>query len=200
MSNWVHVCANNYRQLINAMSYPGDKFSIELENVVNDFSETIDSHVLLMAKMLLDSEVTFSVVARQAEGIISCIKTMTSARVEKIEAADYIFLIDDSDGCENNGTMAEKVFAGVKKGDLIDPHCSGTILVFKKSSKVRQEYRFRGPGILGDKVIELSDIQEILKSRNNNMAEFPMGFDVFVFNNENSVLALPRTTIIEEVV
>ena len=200
MSKWVHACANSYRQLINAMSYPGEIFTLEMENVVNDFSEYMDKSVLLMAKMLLDSEVTFSVLSSNAEAIMSCIKMMTSAQSEELCKADYIFLVEDFSADTEFEEKVKQVIERIKQGDLLNPHCSGTLIIFRKKVQKNKCYKFKGPGILASKLVDMYDMGEIISLRNKNMKEFPMGFDVVVINNHQGVLGFPRTTIIEEVV
>lgn len=192
MAEWVHVCAENYRQIVNALSYPGEIYSLNLKEVDNPFYGKIDSSVLIMVMMLLDNEVTYHVVGNESKETSEIIRKMTFAKEVDVSIADFIVILNPKDV-----DHLEEIFKTAKKGDLVDPQNSAMIVLNNSEMEMGKTFNIEGPGIKDHKKIHLGNIGKVMAYRNKRVDEFPMGVDLLLINNDQ-LMALPRTTIIKE--
>lgn len=179
----VHENQKVYRSLLNAISRPG---KIEV-------LEKCDSCINSLSKVLLDSEVSFTVISKNEELIKKEIIELSLAIYSDIENADYIFVDKDVDG---EGFV--QIIKLCKEGDLINPQKSATILKKINSLTSGKKVYINGPGVNGSKKISLDLLPEVLKARELKNKEFPMGIDIILFDDDFNIMGIPRTTIIRE--
>jgi len=173
-----------FRNLMLALSYPG--------RVVNVASDTMYPGILYPETMdqiltLLDAEVTFHLVGEDEETEQE-IKIRSLSKSAPLEKADYIVIP------YSEREKTAEILRKVKYGSLLDPDQSAT--VFIESAKVAQPnvLTWMGPGIKENIQVGISDQELWLQARNEVVAEFPFGIDLFFVGKDKGLVGLPRTT------
>ncbi|MFV0558015.1 MAG: phosphonate C-P lyase system protein PhnH [Enterococcus sp.] len=180
----------SFRQLVNSLSYVGEMG--ELPSGKTAFP--IATNLSVLATTLLDQEVTYSLVNfTQSEQ--EYLQTASRSSLVAVADADYVFLrLADS--------FEKAPLTNLKIGTLVDPQTSATVFIFCESlvGDKRQTYQLSGPGIQGEKTIALPrEVQSFLALRNELNQEYPLGIDVFLVDDSQKLIGLPRTTQIKEV-
>ena len=174
-----------FRLILTAMSNPAKTVNIkEFSNKM--FGNTPD--FLAVAIALLDNEVSFYTCGN--EELAYEIVLLTLSKIEKIENADFIFVLDLS--------MLPKVIECSKCGTLRDPHKSATVVV-KIDDRKDVLLTLSGPGI--DKTTALYTslaVKEALELRDNQFYEYPQGVDFIFIADNGELFAIPRLTRTEE--
>jgi len=162
-----------FRLILNAMCNPGRVVQAD--------------GVLPVAMTLLDNEVSFCVCGNTSlsEEII----TLTLAKKENIEAADYIFISDLS--------YMECAIENAKCGTLPDPHKSATVII-QNDGEPDYQATLSGPGIDGqteDLVTRTGD--DAIAMRDAQHYEYPQGIDLLFISSAGELFAIPRLTRME---
>jgi len=174
-----------YRLILTAISNPLRAVNIRefADKLYGDYPE-----LLAVAMSLLDNEVSFFAFNNNelSEEIVS----LTLARRDAVEEADYIFVTDPS--------KLPYAIENAKCGTLRDPHRSATLIVRNTENRFCR-LRLRGAGIKEETEFETTDhIKLALETRDRQFYEYPQGID-FIFVSENGeLLSVPRLTLWEE--
>ncbi|WP_028307924.1 phosphonate C-P lyase system protein PhnH [Desulfitibacter alkalitolerans] len=190
----VHHIQRAYRKLIACISKPGTI------NSLKDVSDTLslplpcNNSVVVLALMLLDTEVSFHISGRHGSTLSKYISQLTYSRTAPVEDADYIFVMQD-----NEKNQLTEIIKGCKSGTLINPHVSATLIVETREISSEKMYVLSGPGIREEKFVGLylnaKNWKDLRKEKNS---EYPLGIDIFFFDEHHNLLALPRTTVVND--
>ena len=167
-----------FRLILEAMSNPGRIVSIKkyADKLYGD-----DAALLAVAMTLLDNEVSFC--ACKNYTLSDEIRTLTLAREEQAETADFIF------ACE-----PENIIERVKCGTLADPHKSATVIIRNDGSSDCM-LKLYGPGINGHKAVQVTrTVRDALILRDMQNYEYPQGIDLIFVSSAGELLAVPRLT------
>lgn len=193
MIDMVHDIQKAYRKILDSMSRPGRI------NDISEQTEKIEPEVkcgqptIIMALTLLDTEVTFKVVGQYELEIARLINQLTYANHVEAEKADFIFIMKDVSKQE-----VVKVIESARKGDLINPHHSATIIIEREVITNDCILALTGPGIEGRIWINVDCPVEWLAIRKEKNAEYPLGIDLIFYNSAGKILGIPRTTKISK--
>lgn len=189
----VHDIQRAYRKMVDSMSRPGwiSDMTAEVEKADAEWGGLPATWVL--ALMLLDTEVTFSIYSRREHELTRLLNQLTFATRTEPEKADYIFVLHDA----NEGDLL-KALHGAKVGTLQEPHGSATLIVESAELSGDFELSLKGPGIEDESFVRIPLTPGWLKARAEKNAEYPLGLDMLVVDENNKLLCLPRTTQIEE--
>lgn len=185
----VHDIQAAYRKLVDSMSRPGTIADISEEAGKLGQDQVILPGTLLLAHMLLDTEVTFKVVSERETEASHLLSQITYAKEAGIAEADYIFVLGDA----APGAWVATLEA-VKIGELNDPHNSATVVIEVDRLFGEAALLLKGPGIQHMTPIQLQMKEDWIAVRAERNAEFPIGLDLLFADAEHRVLALPRTT------
>ncbi len=189
--NWdaVHHSQQVYRQLVQSFSYPGTLVSVAQEAGTLELETAIPGPLLALLLTLLDREVSFWCADQKNSAFLH---QLTGAR-PAAEIAQAAFVL-----AEPNAAATCEALEQAYAGNLIDPQTGASVLIEMTGSG--PQWRLRGPGILDSKHIHLGETaSEWVPVRSRQNREFPLGLDVILWNRQGEVVALPRTTQIEEV-
>jgi len=167
----------NFRLLLDAMAYPGRRFTIH--------AVPKEGHVALsVLATLLDAEVTLS---DPYNLLRSDDWPMLQAKATSADKADYVL-------CD--ASQLPKFLP--KLGTLPDPEQSATlILKVNKLGKGEKTLKLSGPGIKDIENLIVDGLNtEWLSNRDDWVCAFPLGVDMILVD-EQHVAALPRTTKVE---
>jgi len=140
--------------------------------------------LLAVAMTLLDNEVGFSACGDDA--LAGRIISLTLAREESLENADFIFVSDTR--------HLKDAIQRAKCGTLSDPHKSATLVVGIDDGK-GATLRLAGPGIRGAAEIRTSKaVEEALGIRDAQGYEYPQGIDFIFVTGNGALFAVPRLT------
>ncbi len=192
MIDIVHDIAGSYRELVEANSYPGNVVSLKKYIKNNTLDIPFQAATLLFVYMLLDSEVTFCVVGKEAEQASEFISKLTYAKRASLEEADYIFVLSTALDIEKIQAIKSS-----KAGTLVDPHNSATIICEAESVLSGETMTIVGPGIENEAQISMDFAAGWQKERVEKNLEFPMGIEMYFIDEKSKLLALPRTTIVK---
>ena len=173
-----------FRLILEAMSNPGRVVNIKeyTNKLFGDCAE-----FLAVAMTLLDNEVSFN--ADEMESFSNEIVSLTLAKQEKVELADFIFVCDLKD--------IRGVIESAKYGSLSDPHKSATVIIQNNGSP-SCSLTLSGPGIKGHIKVQTSQTIEIaIALRDMQCYEYPQGIDFLFISDEGELLAIPRLTRME---
>jgi alpha-D-ribose 1-methylphosphonate 5-triphosphate synthase subunit PhnH len=189
-----------FRLILEAMSNPTrvvniSEYAVKLFGDYPGFMDNNPSAVystrslafLALALTLLDNGISFNTCENQS--LTDEIVSLTHAKTEKIEAADFVFV------CEPNDI--ENVIVTVKCGTLSDPHKSATVIIRNDGEPV---YRliFSGPGINGKATIQATQtVKKAIELRDAQNYEYPQGIDLIFLSSNGGLLAIPRLTQME---
>ena len=168
-----------FRLILEAISNPTSVVNIKefANKLVGSFPE-----FLAVAATLLDNETGFSTCGNEAlsEEIVS----LTSARREKTDVSDFIF-VADSDGLR-------AAIESAKHGSLSDPHKSATVVI-RNDGAPNCSLRVSGPGINGLTSIEVSQtVNDAIAFRDLQYYEYPQGIDLIFISESGDLFAIPR--------
>lgn len=169
-----------FRLILDAMSSPTKIVNIK------EYADKLfgDCPVFMAAAMtLLDNEVSFHVCGDYA--LSDEIASLTLAKQENLESADFIFVnINDISG----------VIENAKRGTLVDPHKSATVIILNDNTSECSLTLF-GPGIDGQKEIQTSGaVKDLIALRDVQNYEYPQGIDLIFISSEGELFAIPRLT------
>ncbi|MCW8901931.1 MAG: phosphonate C-P lyase system protein PhnH [Gammaproteobacteria bacterium] len=166
-----------FRLLLEAMSYPGK--CLEVDDLPKDESMT-----MTVLATLLDNEVSLS---DPHTLLIERDWSMLQVKPESDEQADYIL-------CK----ASELSDFEPKLGTLSSPEKSATIvLLVDKLGEGEHKLKLTGPGIKNSEVLYIKGLHsDWLLKRENWNSSFPLGVD-YIFVDDKSFAALPRTTKVE---
>ena len=184
-----HFTQQTFRTLMDCFARPGKKVALQsLHSVEGLYPETLS---VLMT--LLDGEISFQALDED-ERLQRELRAWTGAKMDDFNAADFIIVPAQA--------QLEQILAVLevaKIGDLIDPQKSATFVMELTQQQEVTVYELKGPGIQQSEVVELALSPDIFQLRAKRNREFPLGIDMILIDEAGNVLALPRTTIIEEV-
>jgi alpha-D-ribose 1-methylphosphonate 5-triphosphate synthase subunit PhnH len=189
MIDLIHDIAGGFRELIQAVSYPGTICSVNDYIKKIDRSEPFYPSTMLFVYMLLDSEVTFYVVGEERKKAEEMVSKMTYSKAAGIEETDYIFILNNSSDAQKKEVMEK-----AKTGDLIDPHKSASIIIETASLMTGESMFIQGPGIKDINEIRVDFFPYWEEARKEKNIEFPMGIDMYFIDSSGNILALPRTS------
>ncbi|MFC5447422.1 phosphonate C-P lyase system protein PhnH [Paenibacillus aestuarii] len=185
----VHDIQSAYRQLVDSMSRPGLITSVAEEAGKLGELPSLLPATLIVAQMLLDTEVTFKVVAEREGQAAHLLSQLTYAKEAALEEADYIFVLSDASQEQRLQAMQ-----AAKIGELRDPHHAATVIMETSSLTGGPKLRLSGPGIQSVAQAEIDMDGSWVDVRAERNVEFPLGLDLIFTDNTHRLLALPRTT------
>lgn len=192
----VHDIQTAYRSVLDSLSRPG--LVSHLADQANHLDIDCDCYptTLILAMMLLDTEVTFAVVGvrEQQEQVKRLINQLTFAKEVDIDQANYVFVLKSAEP-----QQLEAAIEMAKAGELINPHESATIIVEAQLVSNERGMLLKGPGIQTQSMARVERSGEWVRARAQKNAEFPLGIDLLFVDEEHRLLGLPRTTQIEQV-
>lgn len=205
----VHDIQSAYRRLVTAMSYPGTVVDLSAEAAAVDLASSLPKPLLLIAMMLLDAEVTFSLCAPDADRESRTISQLTYARVAA--EAEAAFLLVDAGGSSlpplSDDAVGQAIEAA-RVGTLESPHLGATIVLGVESLRdpavggpqkgVR--LTLAGPGIQNQRALGVAGPTGWVEQRREKNREYPLGIDLILYTPEGYVAGLPRTIQIVEAV
>ena len=200
-----------FRLLLEAMSNPmrvvnireyAEKFYGDCPDSMDGrrraFSGAADPAFLALAMTLLDNEVSFYVCENQS--LSDEIASLTLAKRDKTESADYIFV--------DNLDCMEYAIENAKQGTLADPHKSATVIIandgvyasMNRQTDVSQPafssigwLTLSGPGIEGYKTVQVTQaVKDAIALRDAQNYEYPEGIDLIFVSGGGGLLAVPR--------
>jgi len=166
-----------FRLLLEAMSRPGS-----LQQLPPALHDTPANTALLAT--LLDAEVTLS---DRHQQLSSSDWQLLQARPAEPCSADYIL-------CDGNKVPDFEPCLGT----LSSPDESATLIIQVGCLQAGDIHlKLQGPGIQGSRDVRMAGLKSAwLTRRQHWVGAFPLGVDIFLVDN-NQLLALPRTTIVE---
>ncbi|QRG69070.1 phosphonate C-P lyase system protein PhnH [Brevibacillus choshinensis] len=193
----VHDIQTAYRSVLDSLSRPGVVSNLTEQASRVDIESGCFEATLILALMLLDTEVTFAVVAdgEQQELVTRLFNQLTYAKSVEIDQADYAFVLSSA-----KAEQLEAALEMAKTGELINPHESATIVVEADLVSQEKGLVLRGPGIETETVARVERSGEWLRVRAEKNEEFPLGIDILFVDREHRLLGLPRTTKVEQVI
>ncbi|MBT2648328.1 phosphonate C-P lyase system protein PhnH [Bacillus sp. ISL-34] len=189
----VHDIQTVYRKLVTATSRPGTLVVLEREAKTLDVQTECLSSTILLARTVLDPEVTFKVIAKEEEEVSRMINQLTYSKPVDLPEADFIFILHDASDDQMKEAMTK-----AKVGNLLNPHESAMIILEVPDVTKGNPMILSGPGIQEESFISLPNVSAWLGVRNEKNIEFPLGIDMYFVDQQDRLIALPRTTQIKE--
>ena len=189
----VHDTQEVFRTILHCMSRPGTIGNIEeIGKPVRQFGHCQHS-TIVTAITLLDAEVNFHVISENATAIGDYLSAFTLSKVADVHTADYIFIMNDA----KKQTISD-IFNKAKKGTLLNPHQSATIIVEIDALSNGNDLLLEGPGIQNTKNVKIDGSEFWIMERAEVNKEYPLGVDMVLIDPESNMMCLPRTTMIHD--
>lgn len=189
----VHDIQTVYRKLVTATSRPGTLVVLEREAKTLDVQMECLSSTILLALTVLDPEVTFNVIAKEGEAVSRMINQLTYSKPVDLPEADFIFILHDA-----SEEQMKEALNKAKVGNLLNPHESAMIILEVPDVTKGDSMILSGPGIQDESFLSLPNVSAWLAARNEKNMEFPLGIDIYFVDQQDRLIALPRTTQIRE--
>ncbi|MES1041517.1 phosphonate C-P lyase system protein PhnH [Peribacillus simplex] len=189
----VHDIQTVYRKLVTATSRPGTSVVLEREAKTLDVQMECLSSTILLALTVLDPELTFKVITKEGEAVSRMINQLTYSKPVDLPEADFIFILHDA-----SEEQMKEALTKAKVGDLFNPHESAMIILEVPDVTKGDSMILSGPGIQDESFISLPNVSAWLGVRNEKNIEFPLGIDMYFVDQQDRLIALPRTTQIRE--
>ena len=173
-----------FRLILEAVANPGRILSIKeyADKLYDDYPA-----LLTMALTLLDNEVGF--IAYDNSRLSDEIVSLTLARRETMDSADYIFVCDPE--------SMKYVMENAKCGTLADPHKSATVIIQNDGEAVCR-LKLSGPGIKDCLEVQTTQtVKDAMLLRDMQYYEYPQGIDLLFLSSQGDLLAVPRLTHLE---
>ncbi|WP_057913218.1 phosphonate C-P lyase system protein PhnH [Peribacillus muralis] len=188
----VHDIQTVYRKLVTATSRPGNSVVLEREAKTLDIQMECLSSTILLARTVLDPEVTFKVISKAEEAVSRMINQLTYSKPVDLAEADFIFILQDA-----SDEQMKEALNMAKVGNLLNPHESAMIILEVPDVTKGVSMILSGPGIQEESFISLPNVSAWLGARNEKNKEFPLGIDMYFVDQQDRLIALPRTTQIK---
>ncbi|MFD2115806.1 phosphonate C-P lyase system protein PhnH [Paenibacillus yanchengensis] len=184
----VHDMQTSYRKVIDSMSRPGliTNLCEEADKWDGDFP--CFPATLTIARLLLDSEVSFKVFTEKEADLNNLFNQLTFSKAAETDQADYIFVLQDA----RHGDLRNAI-EKAKNGSLNDPHHSATIVIETGGISGENELKLMGPGIKGENFVKVQTSLDWMDIREERNAEYPLGIDLIFVDVDHHLLCLPRT-------
>jgi alpha-D-ribose 1-methylphosphonate 5-triphosphate synthase subunit PhnH len=184
----------SFRLLLDAFSHPGTIYCFDYFEL-NQPNELYKSNVII-ALSLFDNNISFHASSSYNLNVENYLHLNSSAKIENIETADYVFLNGQND--------ISNLIDQCKIGDLLYPEKNATLILAVNTisnDKIPQfdcQINLSGPGIqttnnLFIKGLNLANL-ETIKSLNE---EFPLGVDLILTDSFEKITVIPRSIQIE---
>lgn len=172
-----HISAKNFRALMEAMARPGSR---HIMTSPGQLPSELSGAMAACLLVLCDQDVAVHLADPfDQKEIQDWILFHCGSRLVAAHEADFAI-----------GTIDNlHPLADFPKGDPQYPDRSATIIIAQEDGW--DEFEIRGPGIANTTQIALPDAEIFIENRQL----FPLGND-FIFTRENSVTALPRSSMI----
>jgi alpha-D-ribose 1-methylphosphonate 5-triphosphate synthase subunit PhnH len=173
-----------FRLILEAMSNPA-----RIVNISEYAAKLYGGHpaFLAVAMTLLDNEVSFNACGNDA--LSREIASLTLARKDKIESADFVFVSYPDD--------IKNAIENIKCGTLSDPHKSATVII-RNGNGPEGRMKLSGPGIDGHTTVHTTQtVKYAVMSRDAQNYEYPQGIDMLFVSNNGELFAIPRLTRME---
>jgi alpha-D-ribose 1-methylphosphonate 5-triphosphate synthase subunit PhnH len=190
-----------YRLLVHATSFPGSVIDLAPLFDERHGSEPAPATAMLLARTLLDAEVTFSCSTSFDELSPLELAQVTYARPATAESARFL-IVCHRDADEQDGGLCEAIDRA-NAGTLSDPHLGATVIgllpsIANDAREVPADDRvaltLSGPGIDGSRELFTTAPTEWIERRAERNREFPLGIDLLLFSRTGQLISLPRTT------
>ncbi|MFJ7363135.1 phosphonate C-P lyase system protein PhnH [Peribacillus frigoritolerans] len=189
----VHDIQTVYRKLVTATSRPGTLVVLDREARTLDVQMECLSSTILLARTVLDPEVSFKVISKAEEAVSRMINQLTYSRPVDLPEADFIFILHDA-----SEEQMKEALNKAKVGNLLNPHESAMIILEVPDVTKGDSMILSGPGIQDESFLSLPNVSAWLAARNEKNMEFPLGIDMYFVDQQDRLIALPRTTQIRE--
>lgn len=189
----VHDTQEVFRTILHCMSRPGTIKSIGEGGEQEEHRGFCSKSILLSAVTLLDAEVRFHVIGENAASIEALFSAHTLSKVTDLHKADYIFIMQD-----DQQQFLHDVFTKAKKGTLVDPQKSATVIIETESLANEHNLVLEGPGIANKENVEITGSEYWMDARAEVNKEYPLGVDMILIDRQSNLMCLPRTTIIHD--
>ncbi len=180
-------CQRTFRLLVNAMCNPGKIYDIS-------FIDSIDrnGYIYLIAKTLIDNEVSFCIIGDDKDKTAKKIFELTGSVYKDITEADFVIITDSN----SRGEIVK-----AKIGTPEYPDSGATLIYYLSPNNIQTvKLKLKGPGIKEEKIVSVEGIKKeefiLLKTINAN---YPLGLDSIFIYESGKILSLPRSTRILEV-
>ncbi|MBA1335514.1 MAG: hypothetical protein HPY66_1139 [Firmicutes bacterium] len=190
--DYVHDIQRAYRKLIDCISRPGTINSLGEESQKLDLPVECNKAMLVLALMLLDTEVSFHVLGGESEIISEKISQLTYSSAVPVDEADFIFVLGDA-----NSKELESAIRKCKIGDLVNPHLSATVIIEAEKITNHKDLVLKGPGIKEENYISILTDANWVAPRADKNIEYPLGIEMYFVDREYNIAAFPRTTSIQ---
>lgn len=188
----VHDIQTVYRKLVTATSRPGTLVVLEREARTLDVQMECLSSTILLARTVLDPEVSFKVISKAEEAVSRMINQLTYSKPVDLPEADFIFILHDA-----SEDQIKEALNKAKVGNLLNPHESAMIILEVPDVTKGDSMILSGPGIQEESFLSLPNVSAWLGARNEKNIEFPLGIDMYFVDQQDRLIALPRTTQIK---
>jgi len=189
----VHDIQTVYRKLVTATSRPGTLVVLDREARTLDVQMECLSSTILLARTVLDPEVSFKVISKAEETVSRMINQLTYSKPVDLPEADFIFILHDA-----SEEQMKEALNKAKVGNLLNPHESAMIILEVPDVTKGDSMILSGPGIQDESFLSLPNVSAWLAERNEKNMEFPLGIDMYFVDQQDRLIALPRTTQIRE--
>ncbi|PAK39082.1 phosphonate C-P lyase system protein PhnH [Peribacillus simplex] len=189
----VHDIQTVYRKLVTATSRPGTLVVLDREARTLDVQMECLSSTILLARTVLDPEVSFKVISKAEEAVSRMINQLTYSKPVDLPEADFIFILHDA-----SEEQMKEALNKAKVGNLLNPHESAMVILEVPDVTKGDSMILTGPGIQDESFLSLPNVSVWLAARNEKNMEFPLGIDMYFVDQQDRLIALPRTTQIRE--
>lgn len=179
-----------FRVLLDALSHPGTLFSFQAEK---QYPKELYNQTMAITHCVLDGEITYCALA-VSDMTKQEIEIYTLSNEGPLAVADFVIA-----SANVSGEVLNEAIQKMKKGDLMNPHDSATLILEVKKLDHSGMVRMSGPGIRSEQMLGIVGHHDWIDYRNEAVSEFPLGVDVFLIDEHGSVVGIPRTTRLERV-
>lgn len=188
----VRATQHIYRVLLDALAHPGIAYPLIRHPHLALEAEPPHPWLASAALTMLDHETSLAAVPFPGhDALVDVIQRRTQVTMTAVEDADFVV-------AELASTPAELPLR-MKRGTLDYPNDGATLLIGVDAAPGQNGHAIEitGPGIDGRGALPPSQLPlDLLAARNEAVADYPLGIDMFLFDREGHVIGLPRTTTV----
>lgn len=185
----VHDIQAVYRKTVDAISRPGLICNIKDQAAKVEVETGCLNSTVVLALMLLDTEVTFKVISEREAEVTQWMNQLTYAKAANTESADFVLILKNA-----KSEDVAKAIRAAYPGNLIDPHQSATLILEVDALSNERDLVLTGPGIEKVSSIKVTTAHNWVELRADKNVEYPLGIDLIFTDAEGNLLCLPRTT------
>ena len=177
-----------FRAMLDSLARPG-----RVVPLGDDLAAREMPTVLVPALALVTADTSFAIIGTEAATWALLVADVTGGRIAALEDADLVVVLDG---------LQPELLLGAKRGTALAPEDGARLVLptasLDQPSDSPRRFELCGPGVDGMLPSDLGGLSPaVVEARNDAVAKYPAGIDLWLADTGGRLLGLPRSTWVQ---